>query len=170
MSTADSAAEFKSIYPSVYLTVLCLHVHLKSGLTQVWLSLPVSFWSPSLTPSFFLFSFFYFFFFPLSSRPARTDASGPQMTVTASFFPHPYYSCHIMPVSTSPSSLLSVRIHSTSLTLAFTWAPAPSTDPHYQASSSIPDQTNGGLSAWIDPAAPPRKSISPLDITADKLS
>lgn len=77
----------------------CLHVHLKTVLTQVWL--------PSL--SFFSLSEFFFFLLTLPSPPdLHTDASEPEMTVTA--YSSPYYSCHIIPVSISLSSL-SVRIH-----------------------------------------------------------
>lgn len=62
----------------------------------------------------FSLSFSYLLLSPLD---LHTDTSQPEMTVTA--YSSPYYSCHIIPVSTSLSSL-SVRRHSI---LLFTWAP-----------------------------------------------
>lgn len=121
----------------------CLHVHLKTVLTQVWL--------PSL--SFFSLSeFFFSSHSPLSSRPAhwrkRTRDDSHCLFFTILFMSHN---------SSLYLSVLSVRqnTHSPSFTPAFTWAPALSTDLHYQASSSITDQMYGDMS--LDSSQPFKK-------------
>jgi len=79
---------------------------------------------------------------PLSSRPAnwrkRTRDDGHCLFFTVLFMSHN---------STVYRSVLSVgqKTHSPTLAQAFTWAPAPSKDPHYQA-SRITDQMYRAIS------------------------
>ena len=156
-----------STYQSIRLSV-CLSVSM-SIWEQAWHRCGFSSSSLSFLDSLWLFWVFLLlllFFFPLSSRPPHTDASEPQMTVTASFFAVLFMS-HNSSVYLSPSSLSlslppSVRTHS--LTKAFTsWAPAcsHSTDLHYQAtsssSSSITDQTYWGGYISLDSLKPSKK-------------
>lgn len=119
--------------------------------------------NPSLMSleSLSLWRFFFFFFTPLSPLDLHTDASEPEVTVTADS--SPFYSCHIIPVSTSPSSL-SVRTHraSPSIPLAFRTGPCSQHRPALSNKQQRHHSSNAcmELSAWIAHSHP-RKSISP---------
>lgn len=154
MLTGDSTAEFQTlaIYLSIYLHVchsVCLHVHQKIGLTQVWL--------PCL--SFLRLS--EFFFPPLYSRPAhwrkRTRDDGHCLFFTILFMSHNssvYLSVPLRPLCpsayTEPRQALLCLLHGPLL-------PAQTHTIRQAAASLIKCM---GLWAWIA-HSPPRKSISP---------